>query len=351
MYTWEMSWFNCHHGFLEGIVRGHRAGLLTAPDYNNLCQCENLEDIKLNLGGSDYANYVQNAPSPLSTTGIIQKCMDKLVADWKHMRANADEPLATFMDYCTYGHMIDNVVLMVTGTLHEREVGELMEKCHPLGMFDSIATVAAAQSMKELYRLVLVDTPLAPYFSECLTSDDLDEMNIEVMRNTLHRAYLEDFHRLCQSIGGGTAAIMGELLAFEADRRALNITLNSIGTELTREDRRRLYASLGQLHPTGHYELSLAEDYDAVRTAVEKVPQYKQFFSQMSFGESQMLDKILYTEDVRLMTACFEQQFHFGVFYAFLRLREQEIRNIMWISECISQGQKHRVQDGIVIIF
>ena len=34
----------------------------------------------------------------------------------------ADEPLATFMDYCTYGHMIDNVVLLVTGTLHERDV-------------------------------------------------------------------------------------------------------------------------------------------------------------------------------------------------------------------------------------
>lgn len=27
---------------------------------------------------------------------------------------------------------------------------------------------------------VLVDTPLAPYFSDNLTSEDLDEMNIEV---------------------------------------------------------------------------------------------------------------------------------------------------------------------------
>jgi len=37
---------------------------------------------------------------------------------------------------CRYGHMIDNVVLIVTGTLHERDVQELLEKCHPLGMFD-----------------------------------------------------------------------------------------------------------------------------------------------------------------------------------------------------------------------
>jgi len=34
----------------------------------------------------------------------------------------ADETLARFLDFCTYGHMIDNVVLIVTGTLHERDV-------------------------------------------------------------------------------------------------------------------------------------------------------------------------------------------------------------------------------------
>ena len=48
---------------------------------------------------------------------------------------------------------------------------ELLDKCHPLGMFDSIATLAVASNMRELYRLVLVDTPLAPYFSENLTHE------------------------------------------------------------------------------------------------------------------------------------------------------------------------------------
>ena len=30
---------------------------------------------------------------------------------------------------------------------------------------------------------------------------------------------------------------------------------------------------------------------------------------------------------------------------------EQEIRNILWISECVAQDQKARVQDGIVYTF
>jgi vacuolar-type H+-ATPase subunit C/Vma6 len=33
----------------EAVLRGHKSGLLTISDYNNLCQCETLDDIKLNL--------------------------------------------------------------------------------------------------------------------------------------------------------------------------------------------------------------------------------------------------------------------------------------------------------------
>ncbi|XVF14223.1 hypothetical protein REPUB_Repub09cG0039700 [Reevesia pubescens] len=226
MYGFEAMTFNIHGGYLEAIVRGHRAGLLTAADYNNLCQCETLDDIKMHLSATEYGPYLQNEPSPLHTTTIVEKCTLKLVDEYKHMLCQATEPLSTFLEYITYGHMIDNVVLIVTGTLHERDVQELLEKCHPLGMFDSIATLAVAQNMRELYRLVLVDTPLAPYFSECITSEDLDDMNIEIMRNTLYKAYLEDFYKFCQKLGGATAEIMSDLLAFEADRRAVNITIN-----------------------------------------------------------------------------------------------------------------------------
>ncbi|CAN6969970.1 unnamed protein product [Brassica rapa subsp. trilocularis] len=351
MYGFEALTFNIHGGYLEAIVRGHRAGLLTTADYNNLCQCENLDDIKMHLSATKYGSYLQNEPSPLHTTTIVEKCTLKLVDDYKHMLCQATEPMSTFLEYIRYGHMIDNVVLIVTGTLHERDVQELIEKCHPLGMFDSIATLAVAQNMRELYRLVLVDTPLAPYFSECLTSEDLDDMNIEIMRNTLYKAYLEDFYKFCQKLGGATAEIMSDLLAFEADRRAVNITINSIGTELTREDRKKLYSNFGLLYPYGHEELAICEDIDQVRGVMEKYPPYQAIFSKMSYGESQMLDKAFYEEEVRRLCLAFEQQFHYAVFFAYMRLREQEIRNLMWISECVAQNQKSRIHDSVVYMF
>lgn len=70
-------------------------------------------------------------------------------------------------------------------------------------------------------------------------------------------------------------------MPLQTDRRALNITLNSIGTELTRDDRKKLYSNYGLLYPHGHAELSMAEDFDQVRAAMEKVPAYSGIFGKV----------------------------------------------------------------------
>ena len=44
----ELS-FNIDHGYLEGLVRGFKSGILRQADYLNLVQCETLEG-KRNTG-------------------------------------------------------------------------------------------------------------------------------------------------------------------------------------------------------------------------------------------------------------------------------------------------------------
>lgn len=56
--------------------------------------------------------------------------------------------------------MIDNVILIITGTLHERDTHELLERCHPLGVFDTMPALCVATTVAELYNTVLVETPL-----------------------------------------------------------------------------------------------------------------------------------------------------------------------------------------------
>ena len=51
----------------------------------------------------------------------------------------------------------------------------------------SIATLAVSQNMQELYRLVLVDTPLAPYFSELFT------LEVEIIIHAWITSYVSTF--------------------------------------------------------------------------------------------------------------------------------------------------------------
>jgi V-type H+-transporting ATPase subunit d len=352
----EMTTFNVTYGYTEGVVRGYRASLLSSHQYAALTQCETLDDLKMQLSATDYGNFLANEPSPLSTSTIAERATGKMVSEFDYIRSNASGDLAKFLEYLTYSYMIDNVILLITGTLHERDTHELLQRCHPLGVFDTMPALCVATTVEELYRSVLVETPLAPYFRDCLSASDLDDLNIEIIRNTLYKAYLEDFYEFCQKLGGTTAQTMSTLLAFEADRRVLNITLNSFGTSLSKEDRARLFPNIGRLFPAGNNVLAKADDVEQVKAVCDMVTEYKSFFGDSASAAANDGDALadgledkMFKEETRLNKIETINQFQFGAFYSWLKLKEQEIRSITWIAECIAQGVRDRIGDFVTI--
>jgi V-type H+-transporting ATPase subunit d len=62
-------------------------------------------------------------------------------------------------------------------------------------------------------------------------------------------------------------------------------------------------------------------------------PQKKEEFSM----GTRSLDDIMYDEETRRYSMAFDGQSQYAVFYAYLKLKEQEIRNIVWFAEMIAR--------------
>eukprot|EP01006_Ploeotia_vitrea_P016998 TRINITY_DN47969_c0_g1_i2.p1 TRINITY_DN47969_c0_g1~~TRINITY_DN47969_c0_g1_i2.p1 ORF type:complete len:397 (+),score=224.85 TRINITY_DN47969_c0_g1_i2:115-1305(+) len=356
-----LAYFNADHGYLEALLRGFRSGFLKEFELRQLCQCTTLEDVKLTFGDTDYCN-VLNGVSKLGPDNITDLCWRKCANEFLFLRDQATGQLATFMDFVTHQYLIKNICFLITGLLNNSDPNSLLERMNPIGVFPGIRSVLTFENtqdgMVELYRTVLIDTPVAPYFEQYFNTeiqadepyqqlqDVYNEVEIDIISNMLQKLWLEDFYYYTQELGGETAIIMKELLEFEADRRAIEIVINSFSTALNDQfsrdsERKALFAPFGTLYPEGIESFSKVGDMASLATALEPYAVFRTLW-QRAQQDGISIQDALYAYEVQLNVLAFQGQSHFAAFYAYIKLKEQEKRNIWWITSCIFQQRDQK---------
>ncbi len=370
-----LATFSINDGLSEGLVRGFRLGFIDDVEQHHLAQCETLEDVCLNLVETDYGSILQSEEK--SPSAIRDAMLAKLTAEFEYLRSTAVGPLAQFLDLITYDYMIDNVILILKAVLNNPNavVEDIISEAHPLGKLSesTLKSICAFENTprgySELYQTVLIDTPIGKYFKQFLAEESmkqtqdsgevqnlLEEMPTTKLENSLRKLYLEDFHSFCvKNLGGETAVLMDILLKARADATAINITLNSFGTSLNepsmrQSDRKMLYPSFGALYPEGTNALSFVGDEDELQAVLRNYPEYRSIFDKY-VTEEKTIDDAFYEREVMLNEIAFDGQANYACFYAFVRLKEQEIRNLVWLCECIVQRQKSRMRQHYIPIF
>jgi len=348
--------FNAEYGYLEAMVRGFRSGFLKEVEYRQMCQCTTLDDVKLTLGDTDYCNTLTSVHK-LTPEIIVEKCWGKYVSEFRFIRDQAVGQLATFLDFITYEYLISNISFIITKLIRGSETAQLLSKCDPMGVFPGLKSILtfenSSDGLVELYRTVLVDTPVAPYFEKYFNSEirsdepyhqmeqAYNEVEIDIITNMLQKLWLEDFYSYCKSMGGETWLFMKELLEFEADRRAIEITINSFGTQLNDQfsrdsERKALFCNFGKLYPQGIESFSKVGEMAQLGEALIPYTTYYKLWQKAETDGKQFQDA-LYEAEVWLNRLAFESQSHFACFYAYGKLKQQEKRNLWWITSCINE--------------
>ena len=251
--------YNMRFGYIDALCRANFTEFLTEGDYLQLKQSETLDDLRLHLGNAGFQDFLSNDAGEANPNIIYERCMERMVVKFNGLLVQSYDELHEFFVWIKIPFMIDNIVLLISGINRHRDLGELIERCHPLGMFDGIKALSVCNSVEDLYNMVLIDTPLGPLFKKCLSTTALDEQKAEIIRLMLYRQYFEEFYEFCVKLGGETATQMKEILEFEADRRAIIITLNSLRAPILIDDKETLYPRIGKLYPEATHQLVRAQ--------------------------------------------------------------------------------------------
>ncbi len=360
----NITTFNMEYGFIEAFLRGLRSGFLSKAEYRQITTVETIDDFKTCLQDTDYVNALQGLQSPRPQV-IYKKCFEKFVREFEWVRSQLTGQLAAFFDLITFEYQISNVIAMISATIKGTPVAEVLEHCHPLGRspyLKSMLTFEKGDNLLELYRIVIVDMPIAKYFTryfedvgkskepEKVLFGNFKENDINVISGHLRKIWLEDFYQFCSTLGGETWTIMKELLDFEVDRRAIEIVHNSIAVKSylndnnSRPKRQELFCTFGQLYPDCTGQLSTGGgprnftrvDNDlALASAIEPYPVYREAHRKASEKTMSLSDALKYTE-VDLLKKAFDGQGHFACFYAWVKLKLVELENIRSISSALS---------------
>ena len=359
----DLIFFNVDDGYSEALLRGFRKSILGEQQYTALRNSGNLKDFKSVLIDTDYSDYVKDY-TETDTSALKMLLKKKLADEIDQVQSVAGPDLDKFIEMIRHKYMIDNVINIIEGIKNKTDKNVIEARNEPLGYLKEISGLLKLdyKKIEDLYEDVLIDTEVGVYFSkfleEVLAMSDsknvatinnfLQSLKPEEIKNYLKKIWLEYFYHFCKTLNPTTSEIMENLLKYEADCQTIQIVYNSLAynNQFQEEERKKVIPYFGFLYPETTTQLIKCNSLENLRQILQPFPDYYELVREIpdpkkldEFGLQsglKTLDDLMFKESMKRYSIAFEQQFHFACFYAYIKIKEQEIKNIMLLADMIS---------------
>lgn len=258
--------------------------------------------------------------------------------------------------------MIDNTVSVIEGVKNKVIDPKTFDaNINPLGKFDQLKEIASsgAEDLGSLYETVIVESPLSGYFLKFidkhgknsgnftdLSAGFFKELKNENLRAGLKRLWIEDFLEYCTTLNGISADNMVDIMMTEADYMSILAVYNTMSWEKQEREKIRslIIPSCGYLYMDHYNELihcdsvdtlnnKICKHYEAYKRLLESVPDPTKL--QEIRPDSVTIEDVIFEQKTKKSILVFDEQANFGAFYAFMQLKEQEIKNIGWYCQLV----------------
>ena len=356
----DLVFFNVDDGYSEALLRGFRKSILGEQQYTALRNTTNLKDFKSVLIDTDYSDYVKDY-NETDTSALKMLLKKKLADEIDQVQSVAGPDLDKFIEMIRHKYMIDNVINIIEGIKNKTDKNVIESRNEPLGYLKEISGLLKLdyKKIEDLYEDVLIDTEVGVYFSkfleEVLASSDnknvatinnyLQALKPEEIKNYLKKIWLEYFYHFCKKLNPTTSEIMEDLLKYEADCQTIQIVYNSLAynNQFQEEERKKVIPYFGFLYPETTTQLIKCNSLEQLKQILQPFPGYYELVKEIpdpkkldEFGLQsglKTLDDLMFKESMKRYSIAFEQQFHFACFYAYIKIKEQEIKNIMLLAD------------------
>lgn len=292
--------------FIIADINGRFDHILRKTSYNALTHCRSFEELVIKLN-PHFPTINEDMPFTINElrARLYQNILDEL-GEFREQRLVV---LEYFIEY--------NKILAFFNTL------ETGTETFMMGYTDELRGMAACVSFKEIERLYIRGSFLERYFEGVGTNDKLDENDWQRIACHVLKNYFDFYARL------RIAGYFKEILEVEGDRQIFEICLN--GRSL--RNRQLFFPAASTLSERAKKKLGECESIDDTTEILHP-------------SGSDPIGFII-ERQMRVYAEAFKQYNDLACVYAYFRLKEQEMSNILWIAECIVQNSFDRIEEFI----